>query len=99
MSLSKEEKEATKEELGLAMQGVNWSSQDLALALSTSIEKVDEALDLASSFMENPWVIKEILADQARLQGKEPVLFSALKGDYRDYWFLDSSIIDERILR
>lgn len=99
MSLTVEQQIATKAELRAAMDLVGLSVEDLAQALQVTPAVIQASLELKGRAIENPWVLKEYLADQARAQGLEPIEISALRGDYHQYWFLDSRVIDERTLR
>ena len=99
MSLTREQELATKRELREAMDLVGMDLKAVADALSVSPELVEQALDLRGSVIENPWVLKEYLADQARAKGLVPVSFTALRGNYHDYWFLDAARIDARVMR
>ena len=96
MSLTREEQLATKRELREAMSLVGLEVVEVAAGLAVSEEAIKQTLDLCGRVIENPWILKEYLADQARKQGLTPVTFSASRRDYHDYWFLDAVAIDER---
>ena len=98
MSLTYEQQIATKKELRQALALAGLSLEQVAEELGTSIQKVSQTLELNCA-IENPWVLKEFLADKARELGKEPVEFTALRGDYRDYWFLNRKTIEKRKMR
>ena len=99
MSLTYDEQKATKAELRAALALSGLSIQQLAEELGVTSQVIEDTLNLNCRAIENPWVLKEFLADVARKQGKEPVVFTALKGDYHRYWFLNARVIDERKMR
>ena len=99
MSLTHDEQKATKAELRAALAVSGLSIQQVAEELGVTSQVIEDTLDLDCRAIENPWVLKEFLADEARKQGKEPVVFTALKGDYHRYWFLNARVIDERKMR
>lgn len=99
MSLTRNEQEATKAELQEALAVSGLSIQQVAEELGVTSQVIEDTLNLNCRAIENPWVLKEFLADEARKQGKEPVFFTALKGDYHRYWFLNARVIDERKMR
>ena len=98
MSLTFEEKQATKEQLLKSMKLVSMTIDDVAKKLNTTQEKIVATLNLECN-IENPWVLKEFLQEEARKQKKTPITFSALKGDYKKYYFLNSEIIAKKIIR
>lgn len=65
----------------------------MAQTLATDEKTLDKVLQLdtfgLNHALEGPWILKEFLQARAKAEGKEPVSFTALKGSYRDYWFLN----------
>ena len=99
MSLTFAQQEATKKELKESMALVNMTAQDIANALLVDEQVVLNVLELKGKAIESPWILKEFLQEEARNQGKEPIAFTALTGDYHHYWFLNSKIIEQKKIR
>ena len=95
MSLTPAQQQATKDELQHAMDWVGLTPGQVAKALQVSEAQLKDVLALRTN-LHNPWIVKEYLAEVARQQGKQPITFTALRGDYHDYWFLNPAIIDAR---
>ena len=98
MSLSMLQKHNTKRELRANIELAGLSVSDIARDLDTTEDYVLRVLDLRSGCLEDPWIVKEYLCDVLSEQHKETIAFTALAGDYRQYWFLDASKIDARML-
>lgn len=95
MSLTIKEQEATIAEFQEALARSKMSIQDLAKYFNTSPANIKGILNLHTNRIEEPWILKEFLNGKIISQGKNPVKFSALRGDYHQYWFLDSKIIEK----
>lgn len=89
MSLSAKQMADTRHELMLAMKKAGQTIESLAAHYHTSQAYIHRVLDLNSGVLEDPWIVKEYLNDLITQQGGTPITFTALKGDYRNYWFLD----------
>ncbi|MFD1393799.1 DUF2316 family protein [Lacticaseibacillus jixianensis] len=98
MSLTLSQQRATKEEFkqNLALSGLD--IQTIAAALGTSKPMIEADLQLRPARLEDPWILRNYLIEQIQTQGKQPVPFTALKGDYHQYWFLDGERIDRGLI-
>lgn len=98
MSLTVAEKRVTKKELqrNLILSGL--SEEQVARDLKTSPKTIQNILQLKVTHIEDPWILKSYLEEQILGQQKNPLPFTALKGDYHQYWFLDSRRIEQRRL-
>ncbi|RRG09983.1 MAG: DUF2316 family protein [Lactobacillus sp.] len=98
MSLTVAEKRVTKKELqrNLILSGL--SEEQVARDLKTSPKTIQNILQLKVTHIEDPWILKSYLEEQILDQQKNPLPFTALKGDYHQYWFLDSRRIERRRL-
>ncbi|EUJ23039.1 hypothetical protein PGRAN_10148 [Listeria grandensis FSL F6-0971] len=70
------------------------TTEQIASNFQTSTEKIDRILHLKQKSMEDPWILKAFLEQHILKSGKTPVEFSALKGDYHQYWFLQTKKIE-----
>lgn len=98
MSLTTKQMNDTKKELQ-----ANWALAQLTLlecaqALDTTPEVIENTLQLTIHRIEDPWILKNYLEEKLTAKGKESVPFTALVGDYHNYWFLDTDRIDQRKL-
>lgn len=98
MSLTKQQQINTLNEFQENFALLGSSTQEIADELRTSPEKVEAILLLQPATLEEPWILKNYLIEKLIEQGKTPIPFSALIGDYHDYWFLDTRKIEKRIL-
>ncbi|MDA3965197.1 DUF2316 family protein [Enterococcus thailandicus] len=98
MSLTKQQQINTLNEFQENFALLGSSTQEIADELRTSPEKVEAILLLQPATIEEPWILKNYLIEKLIEQGKTPIPFSALIGDYHDYWFLDTRKIEKRIL-
>ncbi|MBC6309432.1 DUF2316 family protein [Listeria sp. FSL L7-1582] len=70
------------------------SVEQIATELQTSTEKIQHILNLQQKSIEDPWILKIFLEQHISKIGKTPVAFTALQGDYHQYWFLNTKKID-----
>lgn len=94
MSLTRDQKAATIEELAENMRRLGETDESVAAALGATEAYVSEVRHLHSCRIEDPWIIRNYLLDEARERGVELVPFTALAGDWHGYWFLDGGYID-----
>lgn len=94
MSLTRDQKTATIAELAENMRRLGETDESVAAALGTTGAYVSEVRHLHSRRIEDPWIIRNYLLDEARERGVELVPFTALVGDWHGYWFLDGGYID-----
>ncbi|OFI49069.1 hypothetical protein BG261_04130 [Floricoccus tropicus] len=95
MSLTRSQTIETKKEFqdNLTLSGL--TVERIAEDLNTTPEIIENTLNLDAIYIEDPWVLKEYLEEKIRENGDVPIEFKALRGDYHQYWFLNSSRIDK----
>jgi len=98
MSLTLTQRNNTKKELqqNLALTGL--SKEQVASDLNISVTKLDEILNLQVNSINNPWIVRNYLLKKVKEAGNVPIPFTALKGDYHKYWFLNGDVIDRGII-
>ncbi|MBC2325110.1 DUF2316 family protein [Listeria booriae] len=95
MSLTQQQVTDTIREFQQNLAISEWSVEQIAAELQTSSEKINRILHLEQQSIEDPWILKEFLEQQINKSGKTAVPFTALKGDYHQYWFLKAKKIDK----
>ncbi|MBC1573270.1 DUF2316 family protein [Listeria booriae] len=95
MSLTQQQVTDTIREFQQNLAISEWSVDQIAAELQTSSEKINRILHLEQQSIEDPWILKEFLEQQIKKSGKTAVPFTALKGDYHQYWFLKAKKIDK----
>jgi hypothetical protein len=85
MSLTYSQQKATIREFQEAVMRSNLTIQEIAGDFKTSQKRIDA-------------ILKECLNEKITDQGNSPVKFTALRGDYHQYGFLNSSRIGKRQL-
>ncbi|MFB7141314.1 DUF2316 family protein [Gottfriedia sp. NPDC056225] len=96
MSLTQKQVEDTIREFELNLKMTELSLNQIADDLNTSVDSIKQTLHLQTHVIEDPWILKNYLVEHIEALGKKPISFSALSGDYRRYWFLNSKIIGEK---
>ena len=99
MSLSIEQKEATKVELKENLERSGLEIRQIAKDLQTSERYIGELLELRPKRYEDTWILRNYLFDAVQKIGKEPMPFSVLKADPHEIWFLDANYIDKGVIR
>ncbi|MGC6767935.1 DUF2316 family protein [Enterococcus sp. LJL128] len=96
MSLTSNQMLQTQEEFqkNLVLSGLSLS--EIARDLKTSISVIENTLQLQTTRIEDPWVLKNYLEEQIIAQNKQPIPFTALVGNYQQYWFLNSKRIKNK---
>ncbi|MDD9138771.1 DUF2316 family protein [Fructobacillus sp. CRL 2054] len=94
MSLNPTERVNTIRELNENFQLLGWPIERVAEALKTSPQHLEDVLQLKTSFIEEPWILKIFLEKELLSEGKKPIAFSKLTGDPSQYWFLEQSRIE-----
>lgn len=94
MSLTRQQQIDTIKEFSANLELLDISKSEIADALNTNSETIEEILNLKVKTIEAPWILKNYLETQLNNKGIKSIPFSALKGDYHDYWFLDSQKIE-----
>ncbi|WP_353989590.1 DUF2316 family protein [Pediococcus argentinicus] len=72
------------------------SVDEIADALNTTPSKITLILNLEQSALEDPWIVRNFLIQVIEQNGQTPVTFTALKGDWHNYWFLNSRVTDKQ---
>ncbi|MBC1289862.1 DUF2316 family protein [Listeria welshimeri] len=98
MTLSKDQIKATKSEFADNLALVNLSIKEVAKELNTSEKKIERVLNLKQRSLNDGWILRNYLLKKVVELEKVPVPFTALVGDYHEYWFLDGKQIDSGIL-
>lgn len=93
MSLSPNEKEATKEEFRANIKLAGLTRPAIAADLGISAAKLERILNLHQGSLEDAWILRNYLLTKIEEAGGQPVPFIALKGDPEDHWFLDAATI------
>ena len=93
MSLTTAEQQATRRELqaNFALTGLDLAT--VATALQTTPAHVQAVLDLEVHAIEEPWILRNYLAEVLREQHVEGVPYTRLSGSPRRFWFLNQARI------
>lgn len=94
MSLSRKQQDDTRRELRENVERAGLAVARIAEDLGTSVPYINRLLDLEPARLEDTWILRNYLLDRVAAAGKDPVEFTALVGDWHDYWFLSGSYID-----
>lgn len=94
MSLNFLEKKRTSKELKSNFELLGKSSKEVAVALGTNEDKINDILNLKNAKMEDPWILKNYMDTEIRKNGKEPIKYSKLVGNHENYYFLDIDYIN-----
>ena len=95
MSLNSVQRYNTKMEFAQNIKLAGIEKVQIASDLGISMTKLDRILKLDQSSLNDPWILRNYLIKKIQKAGGEPAPFTALVGDWHDYWFLDSDIIDQ----
>lgn len=90
MSLNFIERINTSKELRQNLKLSHLTIEHVAIDLNTSVQKINQILELDHVSPEDPWILKEYLSSKLRSQGIIGYPYSKLVGDFHDYWFLDT---------
>lgn len=90
MSLNFRERVNTSNELRQNLTLSNLTIDNVAVDLNTSVQKINQILELDHVAPENPCILKEYLSNKLQSQGIIGYPYSKLVGDFRDYWFLNT---------
>ena len=91
MSLNFSERVNTSHELRQNLTLSHLTIEHVAIDLNTSVQKINQILELDHVSPEDPWILKEYLSNKLQSQGIIGYPYSKLVGDFRDYWFLDGA--------
>lgn len=96
MSLNAQQMQATRDELQANFALTGLTKAQVADDLGISSTKLDHLFDLTQQSLNDPWILRNYLIEKVEADGKTPVPFTALSGDWHRYWFLNSAVIDRR---
>lgn len=95
MSLNQTQIENTIKELRTNFELTGLTKEQVMADLNISALKFDNIMNLDQQALEDPWIMRNYLLKKVVAAGNEPIPFTALRGDYTKYSFLDSKIIDD----
>ncbi|NLZ46772.1 MAG: DUF2316 family protein [Clostridiales bacterium] len=98
MSLNFRERVNTSNELRQNLVLSHLTIENVAVDLNTSVQQINQILELDHVAPEDPWILKEYLSNKLQNQGIIDYPYSKLVGDFRDYWFLDTTKIENQQL-
>ncbi|AVK63183.1 DUF2316 domain-containing protein [Lactobacillus sp. CBA3606] len=98
MSLNPVERQTTSQELQTNFRRSGLTDAQVATALQTTPEHLQAVLALKVRRIEDPWILRNYLAQQLTQQGITPVPYHYLVGDAADYWFLNQARINRERL-
>ncbi|MFD0896596.1 DUF2316 family protein [Loigolactobacillus binensis] len=98
MSLTRAQQQATITEFKQNLQLSGLTTTTIAHDLHTDPDTIVALTQLRTQAIENPWILRNYLLQQISAAGKQPVPFTALVGDYHDYWFLNAKKIERGVL-
>ncbi|MFT8424201.1 MAG: DUF2316 family protein [Liquorilactobacillus sp.] len=96
MSLSPQQIINTINELQENFNRSGLTKQQISTDLNISSTKLEHLLTLTQNSISDPWILRNYLIEKVRENGREPIPFTSLVGDYHRYWFLNSHAIDSR---
>ncbi|MFL2044408.1 DUF2316 family protein [Weissella hellenica] len=91
MSLNFSKRVNTSHELRQNLTLSHLTIEHVAIDLNTSVQKINQILELDHVSPEDPWILKEYLSNKLQSQGIIGYPYSKLVGDFRDYLFLDGA--------
>lgn len=94
MSLTKKQEDDTRKELKENLDKSGVTIEQTAADLGTTPEYIEQLLRLEPRKLEDTWILKNYLLGKVEEAGKTPTKFTALGGNHRVIWFLDSRYID-----
>ncbi|MCF6515329.1 DUF2316 family protein [Lactobacillus sp. S2-2] len=98
MSLNKREKINTINELHENFELLNQSPDEIAEWLNTTEDKINNILNLKIDNLEEPWILLTYMNEELLKENKTPIKYSKLSGDYHQLFFLNSYLIDNKII-
>ena len=94
MSLTAKQKDDTRRELRENFEKAGVDIHEIAVDLGTTEEYIEQLFRLEPKRYEDTWILKNYLIEKVEKAGKTPTAFTALGGDYKIIWFLNSDYID-----
>lgn len=98
MSLNPLQIHKTKKEFSQNFDLTGLSKEQVAQDLNISISTLENLLELKIQSINDPWILRNYLLEKVEKAGNEPVRFTALAGDWHNYWFLNADIIDRGLI-
>lgn len=95
MSLTAAQEDATRQELATNLSRSGLTTADLAKALGTTSTIIEQTMQLNARHIEDPWIIVTYLQQYMQAHQIDSVPYTALKGDYHQYWFLNARRIEK----
>ncbi|MFD1318384.1 DUF2316 family protein [Loigolactobacillus zhaoyuanensis] len=96
MSLNPQQVTNTINELQENFERSGLTKQQVATDLDISLTKLERLFTLTQSSLNDPLILRNYLIEKVEANGQQPVEFTALVGDWHQYWFLNSRVIDKR---
>lgn len=96
MSLNPQQVTNTINELQANFERSGLTKTQVATDLHISLTKLDRLMTLTQESLNDPWILRNYLIEKVTENGQQPVFFTALAGDWHQYWFLNSHAIDQR---
>jgi hypothetical protein len=96
MSLNPEQMDATRQELAENFALTGLTKAQVASDLAISETKLVHLFNLTQQSLDDPWILRNYLIEKVQANGKKPIPFTALSGDWHRHWFLNSKAIDAR---
>ena len=98
MSLTLKQEEDTRRELRENFEKAGVTVEQTASDLGTTPEYIEQLFSLEPRRYEDTWILKNYLIEKVKEAGKTPTKFTALGGNHKLIWFLNSKYIEgERI--
>ncbi|PWG00015.1 DUF2316 family protein [Levilactobacillus bambusae] len=94
MSLNPQEMSNTRRELQENFELTGLTKAQVASDLAISEIKLERLFSLTQRSLKDPWILRNYLIKKVEETGQQPVPFTALKGDYHQYWFLNGRQIE-----
>lgn len=94
MSLSLRQQANTRDELKENFDKSGLTVETIAADLGTSVGYIKDLFRLRPRRLEDTWILRNYLLKAVRTKGEIPTEFTALAGDWHDYWFLNGGYID-----
>ncbi|BGE81475.1 DUF2316 family protein [Staphylococcus petrasii] len=98
MSLNKEQRRVTSEELKAHFHESTLSLENIAEEMNISVEDVEKVLNMDApngffgnklqKFIHLVWDIRDLINNDIKMNGDTPKEYTYLKGEKEDYWFL-----------
>ena len=95
MSLTNQQRLDTKRELRENFEKTELTIAQIAEALDTTSAYIEQLMRLEPESHDHTWILRNFLYEKVKEKGEAPTEFTALKGNHRNYWFLDADYIEK----